>query len=57
MDRDIYREVSRKTRKFDRSRRYRAAIENPKKKFFKEEKQYEIKVNKIDTKPNNKEAC
>ena len=41
----------------DRSRRCQAAIENPKKRFFKEEKQHGIKANKRDSKLNNKESC
>ena len=53
----LSRGIEKNPKILDRLRRYRAAIENPKKRFFKEEKQHGIKANKRVTKPNNKEAC
>ena len=39
------------------SRRYRASIEKPKTRFFKEEKQHMMNAIKIDTKTSNQGAC
>ena len=48
----LCREVSKRYRTC-----YRASIEQTKTWFFKEEKQHDMNANKIDTKPNIKEAC
>ena len=54
MDRAIYERYRENLELLDWSSYYQASIENPKMRFFKQEKQHEMKANKIDTKPNNK---